>query len=867
MLRFVFVFFVVVAGIVPAHAAETRPAPLLAAEAGAVRIRWQVGDVLQPVVLALPAGTTPQITIVQSADLPFAGDLPDPLPTTPIRVLRSGQMQGEHLVVLGIAPVFSHDGTPRALQQIEALVAGAALPGTLAAAPAALSPAPLPPVDMAAAGGLRVTVTRSAMQQISGAALAAAGVDLAAIVPAGVRLARAGIEIPIELFSGEDSRFDTSDTIRFYAPPPGDRYNRNATYHLTFTSTPGARVMRRALAAGSTPLFTTAYEQGSWRFPAHYSARRPGADGDHWFSADMRAGAGLPAATLPFTMPTLLPAAAGTMLLTPDLLADAPTAHVLRLGAAGSSVTRNVASGRGWGAAAALPNSSDATLTLEAGAAPAIALVDLISWSRPVALQLDGRGARFQGDPVARRYQIAGLAADADLYDISDPAAPVRLDLSARPQFEDTSAGRSYLVTGSETLATPMLARFAPNAIAAISGADAVYIAPAELQAGLAPLIAHRQTRGTRAVVIGTDAIYDAWAGGQVSPQAIRAFVRHAYATWNPRPRAIVLVGDGTSDPFDYLRKGANNRNLVPPYLLRISPWQNETACDTCYGLLDGENPLTDPLPDIAIGRLPVNTTAELDRLVAKIIGYETASGSAGWRSRAVLLADDIDSAGDFAQLAENAAALLPAGIAQRNLYFGAPRPGISASKFESSPAASLRRLRSALNSGVGLLLYIGHSNEFQWAFTGAGAEPSYLFGLYEAETLTNSGRNPIVLSMTCLSSAFQTPTFGGRTIDESLVLAPNGAIAVWGPSGFGVAYGHNLLQAGFQRALWAAPPAQAELGALTLAGYRSLFDNDPEDHLDAIQTYVLLGDPLTPARVAPASGVWWPVALPVLQR
>ena len=54
---------------------------------------------------------------------------------------------------------------------------------------------------------------------------------------------------------------------------------------------------------------------------------------------------------------------------------------------------------------------------------------------------------------------------------------------------------------------------------------------------------------------------------------------------------AVSLVGDGSSDPFDYPTRGAKNVNLIPPYLAMVDPWLGETACETCYAQLNGEFP------------------------------------------------------------------------------------------------------------------------------------------------------------------------------------------------------------------------------------------------------------------------------------
>jgi hypothetical protein len=111
---------------------------------------------------------------------------------------------------------------------------------------------------------------------------------------------------------------------------------------------------------------------------------------------------------------------------------------------------------------------------------------------------------------------------------------------------------------------------------------------------------------------------------------------------------------------------------------------------------------------------------------------------------------------------------------------------------------------------------------------------------------------------MTCLTAAFQTPAYSATTIDERLLLASGGAIAVWGPTGLGVAHGHDALQQGFQTALWSAPPMTARIGTLTAAGYLDLFTNGSCCQ-DALRTFALLGDPLTTARIRPAQRMYLP--------
>jgi hypothetical protein len=297
-----------------------------------------------------------------------------------------------------------------------------------------------------------------------------------------------------------------------------------------------------------------------------------------------------------------------------------------------------------------------------------------------------------------------------------------------------------------------------------------------------------------------------------------------------------------------------------------VDPWIGETACEPCYARLDGASPLADPLPDLLLGRLPVKSAAELSALASKIVGYETGPLDLSWRSRAVYIADNyrdsngnVDGAGDFAAFADASAALQPAGVDTRRMYYD-PSPSSAGVPWREPDALRAHeRTVAMLSDGAGLVNYVGHSHEWQWAVTDPSATPSYLLGLYDPDALTNGDKLPIVLEMTCLTSAFQTPAYSGTTIDERLLLSQGGAVAIWGPTGLGVAHGHDALQRGFYQALWAAPPLSAPVGSLAAAGYLELFSHGSCCQ-DALATFALLGDPLTPARVQAAQRSYLPL-------
>ncbi len=807
----------------------------------------------------------------------LAPEPPRSLPTAPVTVLRDGRMRGERLIVVALTPVFEHDGVVHAATAVQAFVPGTApLDAPPPAAPAAPRPSPAPQSDAAwaqriAAPTWKITVTAGGMQQLRGTALQAAGLQLAALDPALLRLWHAGAEVALEERGTADGRLDAGDELRFSAPPPGDRWNATASYWLTIGDTPGLRMRERDAMPNTAPPRTTAFQQSTWRDNRAYDSTLPGADGDHWFAADLRANPGDSAATLPIHIEPTMPLTGGVSTFRLSGSAYVPALHQLDI-TMGAAVSRVTWSGSGdWTRTVSFTTTAtpDITVSLLPGATPSGIMFDSVVWQVPVRLDARGEGGMFTGAAGTWRYLLINPPGGYALYDVSDPLQPVRLAVpQGNPlEFEDGPDARHYLLSGPGTLHSPEVAPHAPVTLfAAPAAAEALYIAPAPFHDALQPLVALRQRQGYSTLVVAVQDIYDTWSYGQVDPSAIRAFLRHAVATWQTPPLAVTLVGDGSYDPRNYQHEDAT---LIPPYLAVVDPWLGETACDSCYARLDSDDVLDDPLPDVWIGRLPVNTAAELATVVAKITAYESDTSTAAWQSRMLAIADNYrdsggrtDGAGDFAAFADTSTALQPSAVSIERLYYD-PSPSHTTAPWREPDAGAARlRTLALLRQGAGLVNYAGHSFYWQWAVTDETTERPYLMAVTDIETLTNGERLPVVLQMTCLTGGFhQHPAGFEKVIDEQLLLHDGGgAVAAWGSTGLGVAYGHDRLQAGFYRRLWQdAPTVTAPLGALTEAGYRELFTTGACCQ-ESLQTYVLTGDPLTVPRISATARLYLPL-------
>lgn len=782
------------------------------------------------------------------------------LSTSPLTLLREGRSHGQRIVVLAVVSILEHDGRPCRLTRLDATIPGAYVlndPSDIRTT-GKISSTSTAPVNAAAGRlALLIHVRDRGMQRLSGAAIGQFEGEHSSVDPVRLHLYRQGQEIPLQLLGAEDGRLDPADELRFYAPEPGDRWNETDSYWLVVEDAPGRRMTVRDGRSGSAPLRTTAETTGNWQPRTIYDSTLPGPDRDHWFAADLRTGPGQAAAQITVPLTPTLPLASGPLSLTITGSAYTAGTHQLEI-RAGMATTQRQWQGTGnWTHTITLDtDSTSAQVTLLPGSTPDGIEIDAVQWTRPIMLDISNTGTTFGGVAGTWRYELHGITSDQTLYDVTDPTQPVRL-IPGGNVFQDSLEQRHYLVTGSSTLHTPEVTSHRPIDLLTPRNADAVYVAPAPFRPALLPLMAHRREQGYAVELIDVEDIYAIWSFGQVAPEAIRRFMQHAAATWPNSPESLILVGDGTSDPHNFT--GRNNLNHIPPYLALVDPWLGETACEPCFGQLDGDDALADALPDLAVGRLPVKSEAELTMLVQKLIRYDTSAAGGSWRGKVVYVADNADSAGNFANFAELSVTEQPENMAVERVYY-APSPQAEPVPGGIRDAREARaRTLAALNAGAGLVNYVGHSHTWQWAVTDPAVTPAYLLGLYDVDTLTNGDRLPIVLEMTCLTSAFQQPAYSGTTIDERLVVHPTGgAIATWGPTGLGIAHGHDALQRGFYRALWSRPGGTATLGDLTLAGYQELFMRGTCCQ-DTLRTFTLLGDPLTKARVQPLQQVWLP--------
>jgi len=218
--------------------------------------------------------------------------------------------------------------------------------------------------------------------------------------------------------------------------------------------------------------------------------------------------------------------------------------------------------------------------------------------------------------------------------------------------------------------------------------------------------------------------------------------------------------------------------------------------------------------------------------VVSKLVSYETRPPPPFWNRKVLFVADKADPSQGEQSFAEHSdelfSSLQPPLVGDRVYLAAQPTAG---HEFNADDARVA--IRDRFISGRLAVTFMGHSSQSQWS-------ADILLHRNDVPQLQNSGRLPVVLSMTCYTSAFQWPDYA--TLDERLLLEPNGgAIATWGSTGAAVATGHRYLAQGFFDSLQGQEPVR--LGTAALAGLVKLYTLAPSAR-DLIDTYMLLGDP-----------------------
>lgn len=700
----------------------------------------------------------------------------------------------------------------------------AACAGKDAAKPLPAPAANVPPANLAPAqpvDAVKLMINKTGLYRVTAADLRMAGFD--PTLRASEQLALTLNDEPVAL---QVEGTGDALTVTFYGEARVSRYGTANAYWLRWLDGATARVTARPVQPVTDEKASTVAARVHIEEALYYLSQTP-ADTDHWLGPTLFAPA---AYTMTFDLPDWAADSDTSVVVsvwgnTEDLSIE--TDHHALLTVNDSVVADESWEGKGWHTiSATLPvdllQPAGNTLVLAApgdtGASVDVLYFDraAIHYQRTATLAADQLAF---ASPAGQSVTVAGADSTTLLWDVSDPRQAQSVT-GARASQAGLSFKDSAGDTARQYIASTPTALLQPPAIVPVAGADlrtnttgADYIAVVypEFSAALQPLLEYRRSQGLRVVEASIEDVYNTFSGGMVDPAAIRAYMQSARAQWpEPAPRFLLLVGDASYDYQGFLPK--STPDYVPTYLLQTH-FVGETASDNWFVSLDE----TDDRPDMAVGRIPAQTAAQVADAVAKTLAYEQAATSSAWISRALFVADNEQTS--FQQISDELATnFLPSGYQAEKVYLG----------INENPNATVI---ADLNQGVGLVTYVGHGSMNVWA-------KDKMLHIEDAVKLNNKA-TPFLMTMTCLVGYFHHPTANSMA-EELLFNAHGGVVAAFVPTSESLANDQSQLAENLYTHLFGDAPTVGE--AIMLAKQDLSAEHDLMQ--DLIETFTLLGDP-----------------------
>jgi hypothetical protein len=396
--------------------------------------------------------------------------------------------------------------------------------------------------------------------------------------------------------------------------------------------------------------------------------------------------------------------------------------------------------------------------------------------------------------------------------DLTNPQAPLQLPVTVAAATDGTSSV-SFTVPDSGThtllaladdrvMAPAQIVLNTPSKLNATNNsADMVIITHKNFASAAATLKAARDAQGIATTIVDVQNVYDEFSYGAHGPAAIRAFLQRASTSWTKAPHYVILFGDASWDPRNYM--GFANVDFVPTRL--VSSQYLKTASDDWFADFNDTD-----TPVMAIGRLSVRTADDAAIVVGKLV-RRTAPPTDTW-AKTVEIVTDVPGDVPFNLGGDQIAAAVPAGITSDRIAIGTVNNPTDA-------------IVNAFNRGSLLTNYIGHGSVEIWS--------DYVFDSNMAANLTNGDKLPFVVTMNCLNGYFHD--MFTESLAEALQKSPNGgAIGVWASSALTSPDQQLAVNLELYHQIFAGLP----IGDAILKAKQATKDHDVR------RTWILFGDP-----------------------
>jgi predicted extracellular nuclease len=672
-------------------------------------------------------------------------------------------------------------------------------------------------VNLAGLPAVKIAVDHEGWYRVSQPELVRAGLD-PKVNPRLLQLYVDGREQPIFITGKNGQDLGPADAIEFYGIGLDTASTTSRVYWLIAGSQPGQRIQQVKSAGGQASALSFPYTVERKDRTIYFSALRNG-DKENFFGAVVTRTP----VNQSLTLQHLAVQAAASATLEVALQGVTASRHQVRILLNGSPVGVAAFDGQNSYVAKlpipqALLKEGENVVTLAAQGGDADTnLADYTRLTYQHSFTADHNALRLTA-AGKQQVTIDGFTASAiRVFDVTDANAAQEIIGVVKPQKNGYGVTVTVPGNGSRTLlaitgdqaqrSSSVAANQPSNWRQPNQSADLVVITHRSLLASARQLQAYRESRGLRVALVDIEDVYDEFSFGNKSAYAMRDFLAYARASWQRAPQFVLLLGDASLDPKNYLGRG--DFDLVPTKL--IDTQFLETSSDDWLADFTGGG-----LAEMAVGRLPVRGADEATRMITKIINYESAPTA----DSALIVSDSSDSF-NFESASDQLRGLIPADIKVEQIDRG-----------QLGTPAAKKALLDGIQRGQKIVNYLGHGAPDQWR--------GGLLTSAEARGLTNRDHLPLFVAMTCLNGYFQDVSLD--SLAESLMKAESGgAIAVWASSGMTLPGGQSQMNQQLYKLMFDVSNTRGRsLGELTLRAKSTISDPDIR------RTWILFGDPTT---------------------
>ena len=444
-------------------------------------------------------------------------------------------------------------------------------------------------------------------------------------------------------------------------------------------------------------------------------------------------------------------------------------------------------------------------------------------------------------------FEIQNATTQTRVWDLSQFHQPLSLNpqlgQNAVATFKaDDNARKYFYVFEENKMNSAQFSGFVRNDTSFTSGPlDYIIItAPDYYPAAMKLKLFHEKQNGFKVGLFNSTQVYNEMSSGQTTPIAIRNFLKYfieqSKLKNQSKPSYVLLMGMGNFNA----QKIQPNKEL-PVYTSEVSnAILTSYSSDDFYTIQKPGDQIqfaqTIDSIGLAIGRIPARTIAEADKMVEKLIQYQSNKKMGLWQNQLTWVADDADY-----NLHLQDAEEIISNLKNKTTNWNHKKLYLDLFKANQTLTGTTypdvnKAIQESIQAGTLVFNYTGHGNYLRLT-------EEAVISKSEIQSWNNAGKLPIMVTASCDFAPYDQPATAPIGFD-ALMQNEKGIIALVAANRLVFAYSNKQINDAFMQALL-VPNSKGLYSTIgqALQAAKNYNFNQNGDRLNAFK-FGLMGDP-----------------------